>query len=345
MTTDSGGRAEAVRPAPVVLISGPELHQDAMALFRQRGARVVTQPPYTAPEALAAVAREEEVDGLVVRMGRITEEVLRASPRLRVVVKHGAGVDNIDVEAATRLGVPVLITPGANAHSVAEHVLALMFALAKNLRTLDARLRSGHWDKAKYRGMELRGKQLGLIGMGRIARRLVDLVQPLNMRIGAYDPYAPDSAFPPGVERFHRLTDLLPWADFLSLHCPLTDDTRGLIGEAELRQMKPEAFVINTARGGVIDEEALIRALRDGTIAGAGLDTFAVEPPAPDNPLWDLPNVVVTPHVAGVTVEALRDIGVGVVSNLFSVLDGESIPADALVNPGFEKAGRKTEPR
>jgi D-3-phosphoglycerate dehydrogenase len=304
-----------------------------MELLRKRGIQPLMTPPYTDAEEIAGLAAREQVDALLVRMGDINEAVIAASERLRVIAKHGVGVNNIDIGAASRHRVPVMITRAANARAVAEHALALLLAIMKNLRPLDAGVREGKWEKTVFKGIEVSGKCLGVVGFGSIGRDLATLLDPLGMRVLVFDPFLGERDLPAGVQRVERLGELLREADVVSLHCPLTDQTRGLIGRAELAAMKPTAYLINTARGEVVDEAALVETLSNGRIAGAGLDSFADEPPATDNPLWALPNVIVTPHIAGVTSESLRRMGVQAVTNILSVLDGRDVDVSCVVNP------------
>jgi D-3-phosphoglycerate dehydrogenase len=290
--------------------------------------------PYLPPAEFGATLAAAKADALLVRgvAGKVTREVMEASPNLRVIAKHGVGVDNIDVAAATDLRIAVLNTPAANYESVAEHVLALMLALAKDISCLDGRMRDGQWDKMGYRGRELLGKTLGLVGFGRIGRRVQELVAPLRMRVLVFDPLlAPEWRWP-DVTRVDTLAPLLQAADVVSLHCPLTEKTRGLIGRREFQQMKTTAWLINTARGAVVDEEALIAALEAGEIAGAGLDTFNQEPPADLARLVKAGKTVLTPHVAGVTEESFVRMGVTAAEGILRVLAGEAPDPQCWVN-------------
>ncbi|MGA0565424.1 hydroxyacid dehydrogenase [Ancylobacter sp. VNQ12] len=309
----------------VVSLGGP-VAPEGEDMLRAAGIASLATAPYPSREEVIELLSFRQPDALIVRLvERIDETVLRASPRLRLVHKHGAGTNDIDVAAATALGIPVAAAVGANAHSVAEHAFALMFALIKDLRAQDAFVRGGGWAKKTYQGHELRGRILGLVGMGLIGRNLARMASAVGMQVEAYDPYAPDAAF--GAD----LDDMLARADVISLHCPLTDQTRNLINARTLGLMKPTALLINTARGEVIDEPALCQALQVGTIAGAGLDTFSPEPPAPDNPLWQLGNVVLSPHIGGVTEEARREVSLITCGNVISLLKGETIEPRFLV--------------
>ena len=315
-----------------IIISGPVIADEAMQLLEARNIEAIMIPPYTESNVIADLAKKEQIDAILVRMGDINETVIKASDKLRVIAKHGVGVNNIDVLAATKHNIPVMITRAANARSVSEHTLTMMFALMKSLPRLDAGLREGKWEKTTFKGIEVSEKILGIIGFGSIGRDLATLVKPLNMRILIFDPLLTEDDIPAGVVRMNDLDMLLREADVVSMHCPLTESTRGMIGIDQLKMMKPSAFLINAARGELIDEAALVKALRDGLIAGAGLDSFAKEPPEPDNPLWALPNVLVTPHVAAVTTESFRRMGMQAAKNILSILDNENIDRSCVLN-------------
>lgn len=308
----------------VVSLGGP-LTDAAVAILEKAGVRVVSTDSYPSKADALRLVEREQPDGIVVRLvEKIDEELMRASPKLKVVAKHGAGLDDIDREAAKRLGIRVLAAVGCNARSVAEHALALMLALAKDVKRQDARVRLGEWDKKGYPGFELQGRRLGLVGYGQIARIFGELATAVGLSVTAFDPFMPESAFG-ATARVTDLDVLLRQSDFVSLHCPLTPQTRGLIGARELELMGKKAFLINTARGEVIDEAALLAALKNGTIAGAGLDTFATEPPGPENPLWALDNVIVSPHCGGVTGEARGRVSTVTASNVLACIRGEPV--------------------
>jgi D-3-phosphoglycerate dehydrogenase len=270
-----------------------------------------------------------DVDGVVVRTARLTAERIGRARRLRVIGKHGVGVDNVDVAAATARGIAIVSTPGANAEAVAEHALTLMLVLARRIPVTERMLRAGQFDAARAQllAVDLHGKTLGLIGLGNIGARLAAMCRAaLAMRVLAFDPYVrPERGTELGVELVSDLAPLLRESDVISLHVPLTLETRGIVGTAELGQVKPTAILINCARGGLVDEEALAAALTAGRLAGAGLDVFAEEPPRPDHALFRLDaNVVLTPHVAGGSVEALRRMAETVAEDVLRVLRGES---------------------
>jgi len=309
-----------------VVCLGGAVAPEGEELLRAAGAVSIATGPYPKQEEVIELLARTRADAVIVRLiDRVDEAIMSASPRLKVVAKHGAGTNDIDVAAAGRLGVTVLAATGCNAHSVAEHALALILALIKDLRRQDAFVRGGGWEKKAYQGHELRGRRLGLVGLGMIGRSLAGMAGAIGMSIEAYDPFAPDEAFGPALARAGQLDGLLAGCDVISLHCPLTAQTRGLIGARELALMKPGALLINTARGEVVDEPALVRALASGAIAGAGLDSFSPEPPAADNPLWQLPNVILSPHVGGVTEEARREVSLQTVRNVLALLRQEEV--------------------
>jgi D-3-phosphoglycerate dehydrogenase len=248
-------------------------------------------------------------DALIVRSAtRVTSAVLERAPKLRVVGRAGVGVDNVDLDAATRRGVLVMNTPGGNAPSVAEHTLALMLSLARKIPALNAAMHAGRWEKSKGQGTELRGKTLGLIGLGRVGAEVARRARSLEMRVLACDPFLTENAAREAGVVLVQLDQLLAESDFLSLHTALVPETERIINAANLAKTKRGAYLVNTARGELVDETALADALRSGQLGGAGLDVFAVEPPK-DSPLIGLANLVATPHVAGSTAEAQEEVG------------------------------------
>ena len=249
--------------------------------------------------------------GLIVGVDPVTTRVLKAGP-LRVVVKYGSGMDNIDVEAARTLGVQVTSTPGANARSVAELAIALLLSLARNVALHDRSVRAGSWPRLT--GVELAGKQLGIVGYGAVGREVARLARGLDMHVVAHDPLLHDADVP-----LVPLEELYSASDAVSLHLPLTDETRGLVGERELAAMKPTAFLINTARGGLVDEAALAAAVRSGRLAGAALDGFEVEPLG-ESPLRELENVVLSPHAGASTYDAVLRTAAQAVDRLLAEL-------------------------
>ena len=260
--------------------------------------------------------------GLIVRsQTRVTAHILNAAAKLRVVGRAGVGVDNVDVEAATRRGVVVLNAPGGNTISTAEHAFSLLLAVARKISQADANIRSKNWDKKNFEGVELYNKTLGVIGMGRIGSELSRRAIAFGMRVVAYDPYlSATRARSLQVELVDELDDLLASADFISLHTPLTAETRHILDAARLQKTKRGVRIINCARGGLIDETALVQALADGHIAGAALDVFEIEPLPPDSPLRSAPNLVLTPHLGASTAEAQESVGIEIAQSIREVL-------------------------
>jgi D-3-phosphoglycerate dehydrogenase len=315
-----------------VLITSPYIVDEAVEVLEKR-CSLHKAPPQSQPAQIVELASRLSIDGMIVRQGLISKEVLSASPNLRIVVKHGVGVDNIDISAATELGIPVCITPGANYQSVAEHALAMILALSKNLFFKDSQIRDGIWDKVSNPATELYKKCLGIIGIGRIGRRLAELVQPLEMNIIGYDPYLPENLYPAIIQKVEDLKELLRKADFISLHCPKSIETINMIGEEELKIIKPTAILINTSRGGIIDELALARAMEGGRIGAAGLDCFTNEPIPSHHPLLSIKErLIMTPHVAGATEEALVRMGKEAAHILINYLEKRELDPDVLMN-------------
>lgn len=270
-------------------------------------------------------------DALLVRSAtRVTAEVLRAGTRLRVVGRAGVGVDNIDVEAATQAGIIVVNAPTGNVVAAAEHTIAMLMALARNIPQADAHVRAGLWKRDKFMGVEVRGKLLGTVGLGRVAQEVVRRAQGLGMSVIAYDPYVTaEYATQRGVELVD-LDTLVARADFLTLHVPLTPQTRHLISRERLALMQPTARLINVARGGIVDEQALVEAVQTGKLAGAALDVYEHEPLDADSPLRGCPNIILSPHLGGSTVEAQEKVAEDVALQVLDVLNDR--PARYAVN-------------
>jgi D-3-phosphoglycerate dehydrogenase len=262
-----------------------------------------------------------DYEGLIVRSAtRVTRPAIAAATRLEVIGRAGAGVDTIDVDAATERGIVVMNTPGGNTTAVAEHTLALLLALARRVPLADATLKAGRWEKARLGGVELFGKTLGIVGLGRIGSEVARRALGFRMRVLAYDPYLTrEAAGRLGVESV-ELDELLAGSDFITIHTPLTGDTRHLIGEAELARMRPGVRLINCARGGIIDETALVRALESGQVGGAAVDVFEQEPPPADHPLLRFEQVVVTPHLGAATDEAQAAVALAIADQVADAL-------------------------
>ncbi|HJW22193.1 MAG TPA: hydroxyacid dehydrogenase [Candidatus Limnocylindrales bacterium] len=279
-------------------------------------------------DAAALRAAIEPYDALVVRSQvQVDAALLEAGRNLRVVGRAGTGLDNVDAAAAARLGIAVVNAPGGNAVAAAELTLGLLLAVARHIPAADASTRGGEWTRARFAGTELRGKVLGIVGLGRIGLAVADRAAGFGMRLLGTDPYvAAEVAERHGIE-VTDLSGLVARADVVTFHVPLTAETAGLLDRSAIAGLKPGAIVLNVARGGVVDEAALAEALRDGRLGGAGIDVYEHEPPA-GSPLLEAPNVVLTPHIAASTAEAQVAVGIEVADRVLEVLDG--LPAGAL---------------
>ena len=280
--------------------------------------------------------RIRDADGIVVRTAVIDRAVIDAGERLAVISRHGVGYDAVDIEAAAERSIPVTITPLANSVSVAEHAMFMLLALAKNARENDAAVRANRFESARtsMKPMDLAGRNLLIIGFGRTGSRVAPRALGFGMRVHACDPYVDRAMMEAaGCTVVDDLHAALPEMDAVTVHTPLNRETRGIIGAKELASMKPTAFVVNTARGGVVDEDALADALEGSRIGGAGLDVFAVEPanPRPDHPLLAFDNVIVSPHCAGVTIESSMRMAEYSVRNVLDCFDGKLDP-EVVVN-------------
>ena len=274
------------------------------------------------PDYAALIVRSET---------RVTPEVFAAAKELRAVGRAGVGVDNIDLNAATERGVVVVNAPQGNTISAAEHTIGLMLALARHIPEADASLRGGEWKRSKFIGVELRGKTLGVVGLGQVGSEVARRGKGLDMHVVAYDPFvSTERAHMLGVDLAESLDELLAQADFVTLHTVLTPQTRHLIGEAQFAKMKPGARLINTARGDLVDTTALLRAVEEGRIAGAALDVFPEEPPDMENPVLHHERIIVTPHLGASTAEAQERVAVDVAEQVLAILRGE--PAQYAVN-------------
>ena len=313
-----------------VLVTAQHLVPEAQQILRDAGARIEFMADPVTEASLAERFAAGPVEAVVLRGSKpFTARVLAAAQGLKIIAKNGAGVDSVDLAEAERRGIKVAVAAGANADAVAEHAVALMLALVRDLRRLDAKLRKGGWEGTSWLGRDFRGSTVGIVGYGSIGRSTARLAAALGAQVVVLDFFAPHTD---DFERAADLDGLLDCVDILSLHCPLTEQTHHLIGQRELARLKPGALVVNTARGPVIDEAALVEALRSGHLGGAGLDTFEVEPIAADNPLLGLDNVIVTPHVAGVTQDAARRVATITARNVVDCLAGRPLPRNHLVS-------------
>jgi len=290
----------------VKILVADRIDEAALARMRDAGHEVDERTGLQGAELVQALAGCQAL--LVRGATRVTGEVLRGARDLKVVVRAGTGLDNVDQAAARNRGVAVFNTPAANAVSVAELAFGMLLALERHLVDAASDLRRGHWEKSKYSGREIAGRHLGLVGFGRIGREMAVRARAFDMKVSATDPLLPQ--WPGGYEWVRRgtLDALLTEADVLSLHVPLTSDTRGMIGAVEMARMKPDALLLNCSRGGTVDEAALLAALEGGRLRGAALDVFATEPPG-DVPLVKHPRVLATPHLGASTADAQRRAG------------------------------------
>ena len=313
-----------------VLVTEP-IHPEGLALLENHpDIDMVRMDACDEPALLDAVGT---ADGILVRSAFLTDKVLAAAPQLGVVSRHGVGCDNIAVETLTARKVPVAIAAHANSTSVAEHVIMMMMMLTKQPVAYDQASRQGRYhDRGKFHTTELAGKSIVIIGYGRIGRKLAPICKAFGMQVIVTDiALDEDLARTQGVETAVDFKPLLPDADFVSVHVPLDNDTRNLIDQAELAQMKPTAFLINCARGGIVNEAALATAVLEGKIAGTGADVFSVEPPPADNPLLSLPNSILSPHSAAVTQEGARRMAIEAAQNIIDHFD-KGLPATQLFN-------------
>src|SRR5580704_4986047 len=286
------------------------------------------------PEFNALLSADGEVHGAILGLTRFGATEAHNAKGLQVVSRIGVGYDTVDVPALTKVKVPLMIAGTANSPSVAEQAMHFMFALAKRGAELNAMVKANRWgDRMSALPVDLIGKTLLIVGFGRIGTRVAKRCLPMEMAVLVYDPYVPAAAIrAAGCEPVANLDAALPRADFVTIHCPKTDETVGMFDAARLKRMKPTAYLVNTARGGIVDEKDLHAALTSGVIAAAGLDVLDREPPDPDNPLLTLDNVITAPHMAGVTRESIDRMAVQAVKNVLSVIDGAPI-VENVINP------------
>lgn len=269
-----------------------------------------------------------DADALIVRIAKCDGHAIENSPNLKVIGRTGVGYDTVDVKKATQLGIPVVITPGANNRSVAEHAVAMMFALSKNLVEAQNEMCAGNWEiRGAKKAFELEGKTVGVIGMGAIGRETAKICQGCGMKVAGYDPFMSQEKIEAlGAEYYADYQELLKTADIITIHVPLTDETRNMIAKEQLASMKKTALIINCSRGGIINEADLVQALKDGVIAGAGTDVYCNEPPKADDPLLNCPNLIVSPHSAAQTREAVIKMAQMCVKGCLAVCRGEKWP-------------------
>lgn len=309
-----------------VLVSD-KLSPEGIQVFKEApGIEVEVRTGLTPEELKACIGNYH---GLAVRSAtKVSAEVIEAAKNLKVIGRAGTGVDNVDVEAATKKKIIVMNTPQGNRIATAEHTIALMFALCRQIPQADSSMRAGKWEKSRFMGVELYGKTLGVIGLGNVGSAVAERGKVLGMKVIGCDPHLPKERTRALAVPLFPLDELLPQADFVTIHTPLNPQTYGMVGKKELEMTKPGVRVINCARGGLIDEAALVSALVKGKVAGAGLDVFENEPLPPDSPFLKLENVVLTPHLGAATAEAQLNVAVEVANLIVNyLLKGEIVSA------------------
>ena len=300
---------------PALLVTGADLAPDALALLGDY--EVVFAGKTPTEDDIVALCKRHDPVAIIVRYSKVGAAAMDAAPSLRVISKHGSGTDTIDKVAAEARGIKVVAAVGANAAAVAEQALALLLACAKSVVTLNERMHAGHWDKATHKSVELEGRTVGVVGLGAIGLRFARMADAMGMRVLGFDPYAKD--LPVYVESVDLAT-IWRESDAISLHCPLTADNANLINAQTLAACKNGVLIVNTARGGLIDEAALLAAIRSGRVAGAGLDSFAVEPMTASHPFQGEARITLSPHIGGVTADAYVKMGVAAARNALAVL-------------------------
>jgi len=305
-----------------ILVTGADLAPQALALLNDH--EVVFAGKTPTEDDIVALSRKHNPVAIIVRYSKVGAAAMDAAPALRVISKHGSGTDTIDKVAARARGIEVVAAAGANAAAVAEQALALLLACAKSVVSLDARMHAGHWDKATHKSVELAGRTVGVIGLGAIGLRFARMADALDMRVIGFDPYAKNL---PSYVATVDLETIWRDSDAISLHCPLTDDNRELVNADTLAKCRHGVIVVNTARGGLIDEHALLAAVRSGQVMSAGLDSFAVEPMTAGHPFQGERGLVLSPHIGGVTSDAYVNMGVAAARNALEVLGRQAIAA------------------
>jgi D-3-phosphoglycerate dehydrogenase len=301
-------------PGTIKILVSDSLSKQGVDILEQAGFRVVVKTKLPKEELLKEV---KDADGLIVRSGtKVTAELIAVAEKLKVIGRAGSGLDNIDTPAATRRGIVVMNTPGGNTVTTAEHTMAMIFAMSRRIPQATASVKAGKWEKDKFMGVELYGKTLGIVGIGQIGGYLCKLAQGAAMNVIAYDPYlAPERAEKMGVELV-ELADLFRRADIISVHTPLTSETKSLINAKSIEMMKPGVMIVNCARGGIINETDLFQALQSKKVAAAAFDVFEEEPVKPDNPLLALDNFICTPHIGAQTGEAQENVALGIAEQM-----------------------------
>ena len=319
------------------------IHEDGLAMLREAGYEVLVSDPIKDPAALAKAL--DNVDVILVRSATsVGAEAIAGAGKLRVIGRAGAGVDTIDVDAATERGIAVMNAPDGNTLAAAEHAISLLFALARHIPKADAGMKAGQWPKSGLTGFELEGKRLGVIGLGRIGGTVARKAQGIGMEVAAYDPFLPAAVAARSNIPLKSLDDLLAWADIVTLHMPRTAETANLLSATRLRSMKKGGYVINAARGGLVDEDALLALLNDGHLAGAALDTFAVEPLPADSPLRAHSKLILTPHLGASTGEAQQAVSTILSRQIIDFLKTGAVAGCVNLPPLSAEAAREVGP-
>jgi len=319
------------------------IHADGLTLFKNEGWFVETGEPIKDQSALAA--KLKGFDAVLVRSATtVGADAIADATELKVIGRAGAGVDTIDVDAATARGVAVMNAPDGNTLAAAEHAISLLFALARHIPRADAGMKAGEWPKAGLTGFELEGKRLGVIGLGRIGSTVARKAVGIGMEVAAYDPFLPVAAAARQSLPLKSLEELLEWADIITLHIPRTKETTNLIGEAQMRRMRKGAYLINAARGGLVDEEALLRLLDEGHLAGAALDTFVTEPLQKESPLRANPKLILTPHLGASTGEAQQAVSTILARQIIDFLKTGAVAGCVNLPPLTPEAAREVGP-
>lgn len=300
-----------------ILISDP-ISEDGVRIFKDAGFQVDMKTKLTPEELAREIA---EYDGLVIRSGtRVTKDIIKAAHKLKVIGRAGAGLDNVDLEAATANGIVVMNTPGGNTITTAEHTMSLLMSMARKIPQANASNRSGKWEKGKFMGVELFQKTLGIVGMGKIGQHVAQIARGLSMNLIAFDPYlTPEVAEKCGVHPV-SLDELFQRSDFITVHTPLTTETTDLVNKGTIAKMKKGVYIVNCARGGIVNEQDLADALSSGQVAGAAFDVFVQEPVSPDHPLLKLDNFISTPHIGAATKEAQENVALAIADQMVDYL-------------------------
>ena len=300
---------------PTIIVTGADLAQQALDLLT--GYAIVYAGKAPTEEDLVALCRAHNPVAMIVRYGKVGATVMDAAPALKVISKHGSGTDTIDKVAAKARGIEVVAAVGANAAAVAEQALALLLACAKSVVDLNTRMHAGHWDKATHKSIELHGRTIGLVGLGAIGQRFARMCDAMGMKVIGFDPFAKN--LPDHIQSVD-LDTIWRESDAISLHCPLTPENRGMVNAQTLAQCKKGVIVVNTARGGLVNEADLLAAVQSRQVFAAGLDSFAVEPMTAPHLFHNAPHIILSPHIGGVTSDAYINMGVGAARNVLAVL-------------------------